>query len=75
MILSRADALSRFEYQDMLGIKVLKINRKLFRQFTADVELAYGTVYVFMTFIFTQRSPTDTVRILSAFCRTGFPLI
>ena len=75
MILSRADALSRFEYQDMLGIKVLKINRQLFRQFKADVELVYGTVYVFYYGLFFQQSLTDTGPIFSVFCRMGFLLI
>ena len=52
MIISRADALSRFEYREMLGIKVLKINRQLFSQFKADVELAYGTMYVLLSYCF-----------------------
>ena len=42
MVVSRADALSRFKFRQMLGIKVIKINRTMFRQFTADVELAYS---------------------------------
>ena len=42
-----ADSLSRFPYDEIHGIKVLKINRKLFSRFKADVELAYGTMYAF----------------------------
>ena len=44
MISARADALSRFAYAEMLGVKVLKINRRLFQRFKADVELAYSTM-------------------------------
>ena len=50
MVLSRADALSRYAYRNMLGVKVIKVNKELFRRFKADVELVYGRMYVFLPF-------------------------
>ena len=70
MVLARADTLSRYEYKSMLGIRVIKVNRQMFRRFSTDVDLAYTRMCDQNKFCF-QQSRISTVLDSSIF----FPLI